>query len=422
MKFWIFQTGEPLHTDGGAPRPMRAINLANALLAAGHSVILWSSAFSHQEKKHRAREYQKLRLNDSLEVRLIPSPGYKLNIGLGRLYDHAVLAMNLKKALNEEREVPDVGFIGYPPIEFAYVAMSWLKAYGVPAVVDAKDQWPQFFVDPFPKVLQPIVKLGFAPYFYLGRKVMQEATCFSSMSQSFLSWMAKYAKRPLNSLDFVAPLSPINQVLSTQNLSNSLDWWSKKGILSDGKKRFFFVGSFTRSFDFIPVAVAAKLANQAGLDWQFVICGDGAEAREIRGIFDGLPNVICPGWVNRTNIIALANISIAGLAPYRNIDNFVNNVPNKVIDYLSMGKLIISPLWGEVNALINQHVVGATYKQQDGENLFEVLKRICNNQSMINNMSENALNLYKRDFSGERIYQDLVDRLVALPSTIKRDL
>lgn len=37
---WIFQTGEPLHIDGGSARPMRAMNLSNALVQAGHRVVL----------------------------------------------------------------------------------------------------------------------------------------------------------------------------------------------------------------------------------------------------------------------------------------------------------------------------------------------------------------------------------------------
>ena len=53
MLVWILQTGEPLHIDEGNPRPMRAINLSNKLIEAGHQVVLWSSAFSHQGKRYR---------------------------------------------------------------------------------------------------------------------------------------------------------------------------------------------------------------------------------------------------------------------------------------------------------------------------------------------------------------------------------
>ena len=51
MNILIFQSGEPLHIDGGNPRPMRAMNLANKLVEKGHTVIILSSRFYHQEKK-----------------------------------------------------------------------------------------------------------------------------------------------------------------------------------------------------------------------------------------------------------------------------------------------------------------------------------------------------------------------------------
>jgi len=43
MKIWIFQTGEPIHIDKAGLRPMRAINLSNALVKSGHEVVIWSS-------------------------------------------------------------------------------------------------------------------------------------------------------------------------------------------------------------------------------------------------------------------------------------------------------------------------------------------------------------------------------------------
>ena len=99
MKIWIFQSGEPLHTDADNLRPMRAMNLANVLLDRGHEVVLWSSSFFHQEKRHRSEGYEVLKPRDRLEIRLIPSPGYQKNIGVGRIYDHVKLAKNLLTAL-----------------------------------------------------------------------------------------------------------------------------------------------------------------------------------------------------------------------------------------------------------------------------------------------------------------------------------
>ena len=102
LTIWILQTGEPLHIDAHNPRPMRAMNLSDKLVEAGHSVVLWSSAFNHQKKLHRNVKYKTYKVNPDLEVRLIPSCGYKSHIGIGRLIDHAQMAWNLRQALKQE--------------------------------------------------------------------------------------------------------------------------------------------------------------------------------------------------------------------------------------------------------------------------------------------------------------------------------
>lgn len=115
MKVWIFQTGEPLPTDAGQPRPMRAMNLANALLARGHNVVLWSSCFNHQDKVHRYCEFTSQSIHPRLTINLIASRGYKKHIGLARLIDHAQMAYSLSKRLaSSQDETPDVAFVGFP--------------------------------------------------------------------------------------------------------------------------------------------------------------------------------------------------------------------------------------------------------------------------------------------------------------------
>ena len=113
---------------------MRAINLANALTSAGHNVVLWSASFNHQTKAHRYNEYKSIQHSKNLEIRLIPSPGYKKNISFGRLFDHMVLAKNLKKLLKQEKVSPDAAFIGYPPIEAASIMTHWLKKRNTPCL------------------------------------------------------------------------------------------------------------------------------------------------------------------------------------------------------------------------------------------------------------------------------------------------
>ena len=126
---WILQTGEPLHIDQDDLRPMRGMNLADKLSEKGNNVTLISSLFNHQKKIHRSHKYvgKKTHINENLALILLDSPGYKKNISIRRIYDHLIMSYNLRKFLSGEKKQPDIVFIGYPPIEVAFVMYRWLK-------------------------------------------------------------------------------------------------------------------------------------------------------------------------------------------------------------------------------------------------------------------------------------------------------
>jgi glycosyltransferase involved in cell wall biosynthesis len=414
MNIWLLQTGEPLHIDAGNPRPMRAMNLANALAEAGHKVVLWSSAFYHQEKRHRSRSAQRFIVSPQLEIRLIASPGYARNIGPGRLWDHAVLARNLWEQLKQETQVPDAAFIGYPPIEAAAVMARWLSVRDVPCMLDIKDQWPNLFVDALPKSAQPLGRIVFAPYFHLAKRAMRDATGLSAMADGFLVWAIDFAGRQHNCMDRVVPLTTSSGQISLVELEAASQWWNNKGIVADDRSRVFFVGSHSQAFDIEPIYQAAKNYSSHGNQCEFVICGDGEYSAGWRNLMSGLPNVHFPGWVDRAQIEALAKRSHAALTPYRNIDNFTKNLPNKVIDALSLGLPIISPLQGEVANLIEAHEVGLRYGTDSGRSLVECIDVLISSQALRQKMSNNARRLYRERFSYEMVYGGLVRHLELL--------
>lgn len=408
MHVWIFQTGEPLHSDPGSPRPMRAMNLANALNKQDHKVTIWSSGFDHVHKSQRMALGEKIIISDKLCIRLIKSPGYRSNIGIGRLFDHAVLALNLKKALNSVSEVPDVAFIGYPPIEFAFVASNWLGIKKIPTILDVKDQWPPIFIDAFPGSLQPIMKLIFSPYFFMGKKAMRSVTALSSMTKSFLDWAIDFSGRKITRFDSVNPLSPVKRDLSDGEAIAAKQWWCTRGVVAEVSTKFYFVGSFSRAFNFDPIRVAAMLAIKHENDWQFVLCGDGQMSDEVKSMFSDLPNVVLPGWVDYPKASILANMSILALAPYKNTVDFQSSVPNKVIDYLSYGKPIASPLGGEVMGLIEEKKIGFSYDPDSQTDLYLKLKTFCDKPNLGSDYSYNASKLFVENYSGEVVYARLI--------------
>lgn len=394
---------------------MRAMNLANSLVDAGHTVVLWSSAFYHQEKRHRSKKAERIKISEQLEIRLIPSPGYQRNISLGRLWDHAVLALNLNRQLQQEDAIPNVAFIGYPPIEAAAVMSRWLYMRGVPSILDVKDQWPSFFLDALPQRFRGIGRIALWPYYYLGRRALSEASGLSAMAEKFLQWSIDFAGRTRRGYDQIFPLTSPLPALSNESLENARTWWRIQGIKFDADTmRLVFIGSHMSVFDFQPVREAAQFFAQRKAKVEFVICGDGGFSAELRAMLAGLPNVFFPGWVDRAQIAALAEISQAALIPYKNIDNFTKNLPNKVIDSLSLGLPIVSPLQGEVANLISAHEVGLRYGTDSGRSLIECIETLISSQALRQKMSNNARMLYHERFSYEMVYGHLVRHLEML--------
>ena len=52
-----------------------------------------------------------------------------------------------------------------------------------------------------------------------------------------------------------------------------------------------------------------------------------------------------------------------GIAPYRSTLNYVGNIPNKFVEYMSSGLPVITPLRGVVRRLITEDGIGIAYEE-----------------------------------------------------------
>jgi len=413
VRVWILQTGEPLHCDLGNPRPMRAMNLADALVKRGHQVVLWSSAFYHQEKTHRSLEATVIEVSELLEIRLIPSCGYEANVGLKRLRDHFQLARNLKKLLVGQNP-PDVAFIGYPPIETAAVLSRWLKKYKIPNFIDVKDQWPHYFLGAVPSFARPLLRLILFPYFYFGKRALRDASGITSMSQSFVDWAANYRGSSVQDTDVAFALTAPSIPCSFEETTLAGQWWDQQEITHGDVFRLMFVGSFASSFDFMTIAKAAQELLKQGKKVEFVMCGDGDEAEEVRALMSGISNVRVIDWIDRPKIEALALRSAVTIAPYKNIDNFTMNLPNKILDSLFLGKPILTPLLGEVENLVLTNSVGMLYESGNYPTLATCITKLMDTPNLLAEYSANANKLYEDKYTNEKVYGELANFLTKL--------
>ena len=391
---------------------MRAMNTADALTAAGHRVVVWSSAFSHQERRHRTKKVESLTVSELLEYRLIPSPGYERNVGVPRLWDHAWLALNLRRALRTS-QAPDACLVGFPPIETAAVMARWLARRGVPCLIDVKDQWPVPFLDAFPSALRGPARLILDPYYRLARQALRDATALSAMSESFLHWATDFSGRTRGPADIVVHFASRPPRLSDADIERAGKWWDDLGVLENGAN-FCFVGTHTSSFDFRSVVEAAAALARSHPHAQIVMCGDGEDTLAWQQEASGLRNVRFAGRIDQAEFRVLGKRCFAFLAPYRNVRGFDISIPNKVVDAMAMGLPVVAPLRGEVEALITREGVGLTYSEGSGASLHQRLSQLLDDEPSRLRMRAAATRLYETRFTYEKVYGELVEHLEAL--------
>jgi glycosyltransferase involved in cell wall biosynthesis len=384
---------------------MRAMNLANELIKHGHEVLLWTSNFDHNLKKHRYQGSCVVDVSDLLTIKFVESRGYRKHIGVGRIIDHVQLGWNLRKMLCNEL-APDAAFIGYPPIEPAWVMSRWLHRRKTPFILDIKDAWPEVLVNAFPEVLKPSARFVFYPYKIMMEDLLRKATGISSVAITFLEWCLRQAKRPANLNDIVVPLTSPETQYPKSEYDQARNFWDSLGVTTDNPKRVYFVGTLNYVFDFDPVIFATK-----NTDIQFVIAGDGPQRDELIQKSKNISNIIFPGWVSSVQAKVLAERSYFALAPLKSRDDFEMSIPNKFIDAFRYGKPILTSLKGTSGNLVTEFGAGVIYSDEKVNNLSDKLSELAANPQEISKMSAASRNLYEAKFDFNRVYSDLVQHL-----------
>jgi len=391
---------------------MRAMNLADKLIKKNCLVTIWTSNFSHQFKEKRFKS-SAIKTHKNLTIRYIDSPGYSENISLARLFDHFILGLNLFLSLLKEKEKPDIAFVGFPPIEFAFFASFWLKQKKVPYVLDVKDQWPDIFLSNLKGIKRKLFKFFLLPYYILSIYSMKNATAFCSMSNKFIDWIYHFADIAKRKESISVPLS--SDTFSEKKNALLIKKYLNRNKLSARTTNILFIGSLSQVFDFDTVINCMILAKRKNFKIKFIICGLGHQYSKLSLLAkENDLDILFLGWVPTQEIIALSSISTIAIAPYKNTPDFLASIPNKISDYLALGLPIFSPLGGEVKKLIDNKGAGFFYKQLDYKGLLKDLIFISNNKAIKDKISKNNIKLFNEKFNSNSAYNDLAEFIMVI--------
>lgn len=407
MLIWLITTGEILPT--GNDRAHRTGMLSKMLAEKGHKVIWWTTTFDHQTKSFMGNANEKRSISANLDLYFLHSTtGYKRNVSVQRLINHAGVAKNFANRAEAEKQ-PDLIFCSFPTIDLSYDAVKYGKENQVPVVLDVRDLWPDIFFQPFPRLIHPIIKIPLLFYIFKAQKALKNCTAITAVSEGYLDWALNYAKRKRKATDRIFPLGYHKESKTENPETEAQLYYSEKGISTE-KISVWFVGTFGQTYDLSPVIITAKeLSELKQSEIQFIFTGDGEKMAEWKKQAEGLNNIVFTGWATKKELGYLKQAATIGLMAYR--EGAPQGLPNKIFEYLSLGIPILSSLKGETQELLYEHNCGLTFDADNFKSLKKQLLSLIDNPLLIAEMGENGKELFESEYSSEIIYPKLISYL-----------
>lgn len=385
--------------------------LAEALLAAGHEVVWWSSTFDHAAGRLRFPRDTVCTVRLGYQLRLLHTVS-----GYGRAVSGARVVNSLRQALRfragaDSALQPDLIFCAMPTPELAWVSAGLAERYGVPLILDARDMWPDIFAE----LLSPGMRVASWPYVVMMRAMLRSAArraagC-TSITEPFLKWMLGYTGRPRRAADAVFPLGYQEPVVGDVELAAAAAALPEE---PPGVFNVIFLGRLNRTVldAFEPVAAAARKLRDGPRPFRFYFAGTGDCASVLKERAADCPEILFLGHVGPPTMAALKRRGHAALLCIARRKDYQISLSNKVFDYLSAGLPLVSHLTGLVGELVTTERCGFVY--DDAVGLAALLGRLAADDDLRRRWGLNARRVFEERYDVGRVYPAMAAHLARL--------
>jgi glycosyltransferase involved in cell wall biosynthesis len=412
MKIWLIETGEPLPIEEDQSRLWRVGLLAETLWCRGHEIVWWASTYNHAHKEYRTFQLDRKKYKHSYSFRLLHGSAYQSNVSVNRLVNHKQTADAFSRCARLEH-LPDIILCCVPTLELANAAIKFGKQRGIPVILDYRDLWPQIFVDYFPRLLRPLARLAFSPWFHMAEQSFSQATAITAITDAFLDKALIHAKRAKNyQTDASFPHGYAKQTLDPIVFHAALEFWKAQGITDDPSQFIIcFFGQLSKRIELKTAIEATKKLSESGHSVKLVLCGKGELEGECKLLANGSESIIFPGFVGSAEILTLMKLSQVGIVPYPSTDDFAASIPNKVIEYFAGDLPVIASIQGVLSELLDREQVGLTYPNNNPEALARCILTYINNPLLRIDHSQNASELFQKRFSADIVYASMAEHI-----------
>ena len=398
MNIWIVNPFDPL--PGEAFRAGRYAFIAETLVRNGHRVVWWTSSWFHYSKSYRSADDFKQR--DDFKVIYIPTPPYRNNIGMARLYNHFKYGAEFRRLAIQDTNSPDIILASFPPIGTATAAITVARKHRCKVVVDIQDLWPEVFLLAFPVNLRPIANILFTPFYWQVRGIMNRADAIMAVSLDYLQAGQRRCEteKPGLSLHLGIDLASFDKRKNSEPLSPIIQ--KRPGV-----KWIIYIGTMGKTYDLDAIIKSAcYLKNKNEI--KFIFAGAGPELQRIKEIAksENLGNVCFTGFLKAdelNDLLIKCDIGLNTFAP-----DAPQSFPNKVFDYLAAGLPVINSISGELREILTQRNAGLWYQSGNPESLVKAIDILLNDDEKRKKMAGNARRLVEEHYDRNKTYPSII--------------
>lgn len=379
--------------------------------AAGHEVTVLAGTV-HYATGAKAPEYK-----GRFIVRESEQPGvtvYRCHVSeaynrsfFGRLWAYMSFAFSASLAGILRAPTPDIIIATSPPL--TVVITMWLLSvfYGVPAVFEVRDLWPESAIDTGVLTSRPLIWLSYrleqlayrrASWINVLTPAFEEALITRKhISPSRISMIPNGAD-----LDIMKPGPRDNEVRRRLGLAG-------KFVVS----YFGAHGRANRVGQLLDVAERLK-STHPGI--RIMLVGDGMEKPMLVEDAErrGLDNVIFVDAVPKDQVADYINASDVCTAVLMKNDTFKTVYPNKLFDYMSCKRPIIIAIDGAARRLIEDAGAGLYAGPENPGDFCKALLRFKGEPDLVENMSRKGHEYVSRYFDRRRFAAEYIGRLTDL--------
>lgn len=317
MRVWLQNPFDNLPEEGY--RKQRYRLMADAFMRAGHEAVLFTSDFSHANKRPR----RFVRGFDARpETVLVPTSPYRKNVSFSRVFSHLAYAVRwyrlAKARVAADGSAPDLLVVSMPTTSGAIAALRFARKFGVKTVLDIQDAWPETFYRLSPRPLAPLVRLALLPLRIAAQWAYRRADLVTGVCDRYRALCARGDYRR-----FYLGIEGVGSVPCRRFAA---------------PRRYVYAGASGRSYDLSPWVKKVEADPSLSLD----IASNGRVETEC-------PRIVQHGYLDAEALKALFAECDTGIIPMAD-DSYVG-VPNKFFDYAAAGLRIETTLGGECRTL-----------------------------------------------------------------------